>query len=100
MKTTRNIGGSLLASNCPEILKPIKLGDKTLIVRPVESEDTHHLVLVMGGETILAKHPNGYSCHVLATRMVEGDWERIEAQANYIVDCGGFSDIPAISRNL
>lgn len=85
-KPKRHVGGSLLASNEPRILEPIPYKDGTLQVRVLVDDDTHGLYL---GDELLAMHPNGYSCHVLAERMVKGDNISIHAQADYIVACGG-----------
>lgn len=86
MKTkSRNIGGSLLPSNNEHILQPIQTPFGVLQVRVLESEDTHVLTLTRGGvETTICKHPNGFSCHELAERML-----RIEKQAEFIRACGG-----------
>lgn len=98
---TRNIGGSLLPSSEPRILKPIPYKGGKLIVRPLEDEDTHALYHVTaGGEKRLASHPNGYSCHCLAERMVNGDKTRVMSQAAYIVACGGDADYQAIEAAL
>lgn len=91
----KNIGGSLLASSEPRILVPIKTPFGTLQVVPDEQRDTHDLILeTQYGRTVIASHPNGYSCHILAERMVSGVEERIANQAAYIARCGGES-IPA-----
>lgn len=94
---THNIGGSILPSSCPEIIKPMPFNGKVLQVAPDYGQDTHHLTL--DGKTI-ASHPNGYSCHALAERMIAGDVKRIRAQAQYIVDCGGQSDFEAIAKAI
>ncbi len=98
MKTlSRNIGGSLLPSSDPQILKPIQASFGTLQVVPLPDEDTHALVL--NGETTLAKHPNGYSCHALAERMQSGNVPLALDQADFIVRCGGFSmDADSITK--
>lgn len=92
MTAKRNIGGSLLPSSCPHILKPIVCGAGTLQVRAVPDLDTHMLFLRHDrGETQLAEHPNGYSCHVLAEAVASGDVARSIAQAEYIQACGGMT---------
>lgn len=91
----RNIGGSLLPSSSPQILKPMPFSGGVLQVFPDVEGDTHHLKF--NGQTI-ASHPNGYSCHCLAERMIAGDARRIQDQAGYIVDCGGSCDFEAIER--
>lgn len=88
----KNIGNSILPSNCPAILTPMQVGRRTLKVIPDEVNDTHCLICAIGGnQTILASHPNGYSCHSLAKRIIEGDDEQIDRQAIYIRRCGGTS---------
>lgn len=86
--TTRHIGGSLLPSSCPEILHQVETPAGTLQVRVIADEDTHGLFDLATGE-LLAKHPNGYSCHALAIRIHDGDAWRATEQADYIVACGG-----------
>ena len=94
----KNIGGSIFPSSCPEILREIafKTGakDGTLQVVADEQRDTHDLVFsgkIFGDhETFtVASHPNGYSCHELAKRMVSGQRSKACEQAVYIVACGG-----------
>jgi len=94
---TRNIGGSLLPSNCPRILQPVDTPAGVLQVRVIEAEDTHGLFRMADG-ALLAKHPNGYSCHVLAERIRDG--KRGPEQAAFIVACGGSitDDLRAILR--
>lgn len=92
---TKNIGGSILASSCPQILQSMPFKDGRLRVVPDYEADTHHLQL--NGQTI-ASHPNGYSCHALAERMIAGDTKRIQDQAEYIVACGGESNFEAINQ--
>jgi hypothetical protein len=82
MKTKRHIGGSLLPST-PAVTRvgtPVGL----LQVRALPEWDTHGLFL---GEELLASHPNGFSCLVLAERIRDSD--RARQQADYIVACGG-----------
>lgn len=89
----KNIGNSILPSSCPRILQPAKFNGGILQVKPDEAKDTHSLYFTKAGsETVLASHPNGYSCHCLAERIVSGDADRIANQAHYIVECGGESD--------
>lgn len=91
--STRNIGGSILPSSSPQILAPMKFGAGVLQVVQDFEADTHHLTLQ---GKVIASHPNGYSCHELGKRMLAGDRVRVIAQAAYIVDCGGKSDLSAI----
>ena len=59
-------------------------------VVPDEPLDTHHLVFTCNGvTTVIASHPNGFSCHVLAERIIKGDTQRIKGQVDYIIACGG-----------
>jgi len=83
---TKNIGGGIFNSSCAEILKPIKFGDGVLKVEPDYLADTHRLCF---NNESFASHPNGYSCHSLAARLVSGDKDKIKEQADYIVRCGG-----------
>lgn len=78
----RGIGGSLLPSSDARILKP--LGN--LQVRALTELDAHGLFYE---GSLLATHPNGYSCRELAERMVAGDERRVREQAQFILDCGG-----------
>ncbi len=57
--------------------------------------DTHHLTL---NGNIIASHPNGYSCHCLAQRIIKGDASRVKQQAEYIIRCGGSCDLDAVSQ--
>lgn len=86
MKPHRNIGGSILPSSNPQILEPVETRHGALQVRVIASEDTHGLFRVSDG-ALLAKHPNGYSCHTLAKRLRDGG--DAADQADYIVACGG-----------
>lgn len=86
----RHIGGSILPSSDPFILSPMVLPFGTLQVRPIVELDTHGLFHAHDrGETLLATHPNGYSCRALAERMAAGDEKRVRDQAEYIQACGG-----------
>ena len=94
---THNIGGSILPSSCPSILQPMPFRGRVLRVVPDYEADTHHLQL--NGVTI-ASHSNGHSCSALAERMIAGDLKRIRDQAEYIVRCGGRSDLAAINSAM
>jgi hypothetical protein len=83
---TQNIGGGIFNSNCAEILQPIKFKNGTLKVGADCINDTHYLYF---NDAPFASHPNGYSCHSLASRLVLGDENKIKEQADYIVRCGG-----------
>lgn len=83
---SRYIGGSILPSSDGSILQPVETKHGTLQVQAIADEDTHGLFDVQTG-ALLAKHPNGYSCHTLATRIRDG--RKAAEQADYIVTCGG-----------
>lgn len=88
--TGRYIGGSLLPSSDPSILKPIEASFGRLQVRALPDLDTHGLFIKHDrGECMIAEHANGYSCRELAERMVAGNEARIRQQVEYILDCGG-----------
>jgi hypothetical protein len=91
----KNIGGSILPSSSPKILTPIVCSFGTLQVKAQPELDTHSLFL---GDTIIASHPNGFSCHALAERMQKGEWVRAMEQADYIVRCGGTADKEMVQK--
>jgi hypothetical protein len=92
VKPTSRIGGSLLPSSEPRILLT-KTGEHgTLQVRPLPELDTYGLFF--NETSLLAMHPNGYSCHGLAERILaawngERSVDYAMAQFDYILDCGG-----------
>lgn len=97
--TSRRTGGSILPSSSPLILQPMPYKYGTLQVKAVPEHDTHILTITTPqGEQTLANHPNGYSCHALAKRMVSDTRERAIDQAQYIIDCGGSADLEALSK--
>lgn len=86
---SRHIGGSLLPSNEARILQPVVTPFGTLQVRVIAELDAHGLFHKHAtGESLLATHPNGYSCHELLKRMVAGDVDRVIAQVDHILKCG------------
>ena len=86
----RHISGSILPSNCSRILQPVETPFGTLQVRVIAELDTHGLFHKhAAGESLLATHGNGYSCHVLLEAMASGDVARARRQVQYILDCGG-----------
>lgn len=85
-KSARHVGGSILPSNSAAILVEMSTPHGALQVRVLPDEDTHGLYAVEGG-VLLAKHPNGFSCRVLAERVRDG--KDAAEQADYIVRCGG-----------
>lgn len=90
-KPTHQIGGSVLASSDPSILQPMVGAHGTFQVRPCPELDTYCLFFE---KSELAMHPNGYSCHNLAKRILEV-WEGKREvqyameQFDYILACGG-----------
>lgn len=86
----RHVSGSLLPSNEPRILQPVETPFGTLQVRAIAELDTHGLFHKHArGESLLATHGNGYSCHVLLERMAKGDADGACRQIEYILACGG-----------
>ncbi len=89
------IGGSILPSSDPSILKPLKGLHGVLQVRPIPEADTYGLFFThKDGTSCLAQHSNGYSCHNLAVRLVDvwaGKREPAYALAQFvfILNCGG-----------
>jgi hypothetical protein len=87
---SRHIGGSLLPSNEPRILKPIETPFGTLQVRVIAELDTHGLFHKHEhGESLLAQHANGYSCFELLERMQKQDHDAVRKQVEHILACGG-----------
>jgi hypothetical protein len=87
---SRHVGGSLLPSNEPGILQPVETPFGTLQVRVIAELDTHGLFHKhAAGESLLATHPNGYSCRALLDRMTAKHVDRVREQVQYILDCGG-----------
>lgn len=87
---TRHIGGSLLTSNEARILQPTIAAFGTLQVRVIAELDTHGLFHKhAAGESLLATHPNGYSCHELLKRMAAETADRVTQQVEHILACGG-----------
>lgn len=88
----RHIGGSLLPSNEPRILRPVETPFGILQVRVIVELDAHGLFHKhTAGESLLATHPNGYSCCALLEHMAGGNVEGARQQVQYILDCGGTS---------
>ena len=94
-----HIGGSLLPST-PRASERIYVHERgTLRVVPSVELDTHFLTLGHArGQSLLAEHPNGYSCAELAKRIVNA-WDdpcvvstrRVLEQAASSVECGGMA---------
>ena len=86
----RHVGGSILPSNEPRILQPVETPFGILQVRVIAELDTHGLFhRHAAGKSLLATHPNGYSCRELLDRMVARQVDRVRQQVQYILDCGG-----------
>lgn len=105
----RHFGGSLLPSSDPQILRPLSGARGTLQVKPLLEIESyglfieHEVPVYEGGvmrqvkaQSLIASHPNGYSCRNLAERMIKA-WltpsEDLIAlaldQFDYILSCGG-----------
>lgn len=92
---SRHIGGSLLPSNEPRILQAIETPIGVLQVRVIAELDTHGLFhRHAAGESLLATHPNGYSCYVLLERMQSRDRRAVLDQVDHILACGGTARHP------
>lgn len=100
-RAPQNIGGSLLPSSGPTTYRE-KMGKfGTFQTRPMPDLDTHALFYApnrgdyAGQYSLIAMHPNGYTCDELALRMIaawdSGDTSRALAQAEYVTACGGLS---------
>lgn len=86
----RHVSGSFLPSSEPRILQPVETPFGTLQVRVIAELDTHGLFHKhAAGESLLATHGNGYSCHVLLQHMAAGSIEGVRRQVQHILDCGG-----------
>ena len=106
-QATGRIGGSLLPSSEPLILQRMEGPHGALQVRPLPELDTYGLFF--GDGLLLATHPNGYSCHALAERILAAwsgvrDVAYVLAQFDYILACGGLGrqrdSIEHIARGL
>lgn len=90
--SVRHIGGSLLPSNDPTILRPLYASFGTLQVIALPDLDTHALFRTdERGTSMVAQHPNGFSCHELAKQMVAGNESRVRDQVEHILACGGLA---------
>lgn len=89
----RHIGGSILPSNSPEVLQLMQLPGGTLQVKVDAEDDTHRLWatrnIFPNDPQEVAQHPNGHSLACLARRMRSEPEERVKAQHEYILLCGG-----------
>lgn len=74
---------SILPNSSSAILAPMAGG---LQVRWHEELDLH---VLYHGESMIAGHHNGFSCHELAVRLLAGNAERALAQFDFITACGG-----------
>ena len=105
--TTKNIGGSILASSDASILKPLQGKYGTFQVKPLPELDDHSLFLTeaRGYTNLIALHPNGYSCHSLAERIC-AVWEAKKPcqyaieQYKYILACGGMTKEDSVMLSI
>lgn len=85
----RNMGGSLLPSEGHDTFDIVTPHGVTFQVRAADEYDTYFLCV--SGTRPIAAHPNGHSLRNLLKRMEAGDLARVEAQRQYIIDCGGLA---------
>jgi hypothetical protein len=88
---------ALLGNSSAEILKPLQGAGGTFQVVWIEPIDAHALLYERDqsqGAVMLATHNNGFSCHVLAERIIAGDRDRALSQLEFIARCGGTSIAP------
>jgi len=91
----RHIGDSLFPPSDKSILQPVETPFGILQVRTIADLDTHGLFHKHArGESLLATHPNGYSCHYLMEQLVKRNATRARQQIQYILDCGGMAKHP------
>jgi hypothetical protein len=88
VKNGTNFGGSWLPSYGPDTYDVLVGLHGQLQVRPTRRKDE------ADGWTLLAMHPNGYSCKELAERIMavwqqQRPKEYAMQQFQYILDCGG-----------
>lgn len=74
---------SILPNSSAAILAPMPNGLQTRWYVDLDLYVLYH------GETHIAGHQNGFSCHNLAVRMLAGDMKRTLEQFDYIAACGG-----------
>lgn len=87
-----HMAGSLLPSESRETMAPLAWGTRTFQVVAVQALETYVLTLSHErGTSRLAEHPNSYSLHALAKRLVSGDHAHALAQRDYIEACGGMA---------
>lgn len=82
---------SILPNSSPQILAALPGKHGTFQVRLIAGLDDHGLFF---GESLIAIHNNGYSCHNLAERIIaawenKGSVARAMEQFDYILRCGG-----------
>lgn len=83
----------MLPSSNHEILKPAPFNGGMLQIVQDKPNDTHRLEF---NGSVLASHPNGFSCDALAAGMLSGNLKSVEDQSDYIIRCGGSSNLAAI----
>lgn len=95
-----NFGGSLLPSHDSSTYEILEGEYGKLQVKPINEFEEHVVMFLPNdkekprGWTMLAMHPNGYSCKELAKRILDvwnGNRDKYYAlsQFDYILDCGG-----------
>lgn len=109
----RHFGGSILPSSDGQILQPMVGAHGTLQVKPLLELESYGLFYTReiqapaGGamqtimaSSVIASHPNGYSCHNLAQRILaawsnptEAMIDRALEQFDYIMSCGGLGTV-------
>lgn len=82
---------SILSNSAPYILTPMHGAHGVLQVKLIPLIEDHGLFM---GESLLAVHNNGFSCHCLGERIIAA-WEgkapasKALEQFDYILRCGG-----------
>lgn len=89
MRST-NFAGSFFPSHRSQIMMPVESAIGSLRVCPDSDAGTNRLVLTVDGlDEELASHANGFSCRELLDRLMKKQGDRVLAQADFIVRCGG-----------
>lgn len=100
MKITPSV--SLLSNSNDYILKEMVSPMGNFQIFWVPEIDSHVLFYQKPGSepTHLAMHNNGFSCHVLAERIIKGEVGRAVSQLQYIKDCGGMGVDESVIRDI
>lgn len=87
-----HMAGSILPSESRETMAPLAWGERIFQIVALPALETYMLTLAHDrGISCLAQHPNSYSLHALAKRLVTGDHAHALAQRDYIEACGGMA---------